>query len=194
MNGEDLHCLLPIPIRLRSRGLPLTTKGSLPPVHGALQRTEIREEKQSNDGGEYAAREASRIDHCAAHADRRRARAAHRASLRLLLRLANCSQEHTHSWRIVCWLVARGQRAAHAQTIAPHSFHGIADLAAVKTLANRLHAVDLARRPEARAEKASIPQSLRAAKRALLLRDLRQRRVEEVVDRNHAVALVERVQ
>ena len=58
-----------------------------------------------------------------------------------------------------------------------------------KTLAN--YAVDLARRPEARAEKA-IPQSLRA--KSYLLRDLRQRRVEEVVDGDHAVALVERVE
>ena len=39
--------------------------------------------------------------------------------------------------------------------------------------------------------KSSIPQSLRAE--SSLLRDLRERRVEEVVDRDHAVALVERI-
>ena len=42
--------------------------------------------------------------------------------------------------------------------------------------------------------KASIYRSPYALPKRALLRDLRQRRVEEVVDGDHAVALVERVQ
>ena len=60
-------------------------------------------------------------------------------------------------------------------------------LAACKTLAN----LPAALVDQIRQAKLSIPQSLRA--KSSLLRDLRERRVEEVVDGDHAVALVERI-
>ena len=63
-------------------------------------------------------------------------------------------------------------------------------LAACKTLANLPAA--LVDQKRARAEQASIYRSPYAQK-SPLLRDRRERRVEEVVDGDHAVALVERI-